>query len=416
MIESQAQSRPLSTAALLTSALLVSLGAAVGQGFARFGYALLLTPMRDSLHWTYAQAGLINSANALGYLFGSLAVGPFVARWGAPRIVRLSLLAVSCSLITTGLLDGFGWLMLSRIVSGAAAGLLFIAGVSVVMTLAPAGRSDLPIGVYYGGPGIGIALSGLLVPVALGALAWNWRAVWIALGVLGLLIQLLVEVPLRAARAAQPPRGRASNQRLVVWDDFVRIWPALLAYTLYGLGYIGYMTFVVAFLRSINVAPGLVQLFWVLLGVCAAATGFLWRPLIRSLQPRHALFAVLATLAIGAVLPVLVTRTWSFMLSAILFGGTFLSVVTIVTLQVRAALPPTRWVAMVGNATSLFALGQLIGPTVTGLVADLHSGLALGLLGSAAVLALGAAIALFRPPLSLAEGTDREPGAARAER
>lgn len=103
----------VSNRALLINAFLVSLGAAVGQGFARFGYALLLTPMRGSLGWNYAQAGSMNSANALGYLVGSIAVGPVVARWGAARVIRLSLLAVGCSLVTTGLSDDFRLLFLS---------------------------------------------------------------------------------------------------------------------------------------------------------------------------------------------------------------------------------------------------------------------------------------------------------------
>jgi MFS family permease len=185
--------------ALLASALLVSLGAAVGQGFARFGYALLLPAMQQHLGWTYAQAGLVNSANALGYLCGALAVGPCVARWGAPRVVRLSLLAVSLSLIATGWSNAFWLLLAARAVAGAGAGLMFIGGVAVVLALDNTHRSDLPVGVYYAGPGIGIVVSGLIVPWLLGALGWDWRAVWVALGVLGLLAQIVIEPPLRAA-------------------------------------------------------------------------------------------------------------------------------------------------------------------------------------------------------------------------
>jgi predicted MFS family arabinose efflux permease len=70
--------------ALLGSALLISLGAAVGHGFARFGYALLLPPMQHSLGWTYAQAGVVNSANALGYLAARWRLAP-VSRAGVRR-------------------------------------------------------------------------------------------------------------------------------------------------------------------------------------------------------------------------------------------------------------------------------------------------------------------------------------------
>ena len=397
MVPSSSQSIVRSQQALLGSALLVSLGAAVGQGFARFGYALLLPPMQQSLGWTYAQAGLVNSANALGYLGGALAVGPFVARWGAPRVVRFSLLAVSLSLIATGWFSAYWILLLARIVAGAGAGLMFIGGVAVVLALDTSQRSDLPVGVYYAGPGIGIAISGVLVPGMLGAFGWDWRAVWIALGVLGMLLQAAVEPPLR--RAARLPRASmpatAVRTRLM-FGDYLRLWPALLAYTLFGLGYIGYMTFVVAYLRATNVDPAIVQGFWVLLGVCAALCGFTWRPALRSLAPHHALSCILLALSVGAGLPVLFGELWSFALSAVLFGSSFLAVVTAITVEVRRTLPAERWTTVMGNATALFALGQLIGPTLTGLLADTSGGLALGLRGSAALLGVAAAIALIK--------------------
>jgi MFS family permease len=398
VVKSSVQSIARSQRALLASALLVSLGAAVGQGFGRFGYALLLPPMQHSLGWTYAQAGVVNSANALGYLCGALAVGPCVARWGAPRVVRLSLLAVSLSLIATGWFTAFWLLLLARVVAGVGAGLMFIGGVAVVLALDASHRSDLPVGVYYAGPGIGIAISGLVVPWLLGALAWDWRAVWVALGALGLLSQILVEPPLRLAEHAVRLKASASKpHRQLILRDYLRLWPAMLAYGLFGLGYIGYMTFVVAFMRAANVAPVVVQGFWVLLGICAALCGYTWRPVLRRLAPRYALCCILVALSVGAGLPVAATELWSFALSAVLFGSSVMAVVTAITAQVRLTLPAERWTMIMGNATALFALGQLLGPTLTGIIADTSGGLALGLRGSAVLLGVAAAIALIKP-------------------
>jgi len=392
------QSIQRSRRALLGSALLLSLGAAVGQGFARFGYALLLPPMQHSLGWTYAQAGVVNSANALGYLFGALSVGPCVARWGARWVVRLSLLAVSLSLIASGWLTVYWLLLLARLVAGVGAGLMLIGGVAVVLELDASHHSDLPVGVYYAGPGIGIAISGLLVPYLLGALGWEWRAVWVALGTLGLLSQALLELPLRQAkRTSRLSTSASAPQPQLVLRDYLRLWPPLLAYALFGLGYIGYMTFVVAFLRTENVAPLIIQGFWVLLGVCAALCGFSWRPVLRRLAPHHALGCILLALSVGAGLPVLVSEPWSFALSAVLFGSSFLAVVTAITVQVRQVLPAERWTTVMGNATALFALGQLLGPTLTGVIADTDGGLSLGLRGSAALLGVAALIALIKP-------------------
>jgi predicted MFS family arabinose efflux permease len=395
---SETTSSAPSVAEMVRAALLISLGAAVGQGFGRFAYALLLNPMRSDLGWNYAQSGLINSANALGYLGGALAVGPVVARWGAPRVLRVSLLGVSLSLAGTGLLHSYLALLLLRIVAGFGAGLIFVGGAAALLQIDSSHRSDLPLSVYFAGPGIGITISGLFVPLALGApLHWDWRAVWVAMGVLGLVALTLIEPPLRRAARTTPHTPAPAGRSLFVARDYLRLWPAMTAYAVYGLGYIGYMTFVVAFLQSMQVAPIVVQGFWVLVGVAAALTGFLWQPSLRRLTPQRTMALILLALTVGALLPILATNIWSFALSAVLFGGSFLAVVTAVTRQVRQTLPPARWTAVMGNATALFAIGQLVGPTLTGAIADRQGGLALGLLCSGALLGIATLVALLGP-------------------
>ena len=71
------------------AALALALAAAVSLGMARFSYALLLGPMRADLHWTYFTAGLMNTANACGYLVGALLMAPLLRRCDA-RAAMLS--------------------------------------------------------------------------------------------------------------------------------------------------------------------------------------------------------------------------------------------------------------------------------------------------------------------------------------
>ena len=72
---------PPSERSLLGLALALSLAAAVSLGITRFAYGLLLPPMRADLQWSYALAGAMNTANALGYLAGALLT---------PRLLRLA--------------------------------------------------------------------------------------------------------------------------------------------------------------------------------------------------------------------------------------------------------------------------------------------------------------------------------------
>ena len=79
------------------------MGPAVGLGLGRFAYALLLPAMRLDLGWSYAAAGAMNTANAVGYLIGALAAAPIAAQFGDKRGFVLGLLLATASLFATGL-------------------------------------------------------------------------------------------------------------------------------------------------------------------------------------------------------------------------------------------------------------------------------------------------------------------------
>lgn len=77
----------------------------------------------------------------------------------------------------------------------------------------------------------------------------------------------------------------------------------------------------------------------------------------------------------------------------------FLSVVASTTAFVRHNLPPAQWARGIGAFTVCFALGQIVGPVVVGLISDGAGGLARGLVFSAVALALGALFAWRQRPL-----------------
>jgi MFS family permease len=88
------------------------------------------------------------------------------------------------------------------------------------------------------------------------------------------------------------------------------------------------------------------------------------------------------------------------LVSGLLFGGVFLSLVASTTALVRHNLPPAQWAAGISAFTIVFAAGQIVGPTVVGWIADGPGGLARGLLFSAAALAIGALLAWRQRPLA----------------
>jgi len=376
---------------LVTRALVLSLGPAVALGLARFNYALLLPAMRSSLEWTYAQAGSMNTANALGYLMGALLAALLATRVGIARCFWVSLLLTGLSLFGAGMTDDFTTLLLLRSLAGLSGAVTFVTGATLASHLASGGQSGLVLGLYFGGVGIGIFLAGLGLPQLLERDAELWRQVWIGMGVLAL---LTVSVARRVALTIPTPFKQSANAERRRFPIY--LLPSLIAYFLFGLGYISYMTFVIAFLRSSGVAAWALSGFWLLLGSSTFVSAFVWRRLLDKAKDGHALAVVLVVVTSGAVLPLFSTSLLGVLLSALLFGGAFLSVVSAVTNIVRRSLPAYAWAGGIALFTVFFSVGQTLGPLISGVLADRTHSLTGGFTLSAMFLFVAALLALFQ--------------------
>ncbi|PNY83028.1 MFS transporter [Deinococcus koreensis] len=379
--------------------LALSLGGAVALGFARFAYALLLPVMRADLGWSFTLSGAMNAANALGYLLGALSATTLIGRAGLRRVFQAGMGLTALSLLACAATPSSVPLLLLRLLAGVGGALVFISGGGLAALAARAHpqRSATLLGVFYGGSGIGILLTAALLPPLLEV---GWRGAWVALGLasvacLLLTLRTLGRLPERGQAA--PAGHTRESLRPLRW--------AFAAYACFGVGYIAYMTFIVAFLRAAG-AGGLVTVFWALLGACVVLSAFVWGPLAARAPGARAMSAQMLTLALGAVLPLLSTHPAALLLSGTLFGLSFLAVVTFTTILTRRALPEHAWARGIAAFTIIFALGQVGGPLLTGLLADSAGGLRLGLGVSAGVLLLGAGLALAQrsaaPSLSAA--------------
>lgn len=389
----------------LALAAALSLGAAVSLGITRFAYGLLLPPMRADLHWTYTLAGAMNTANALGYLLGALATPRLLQRVGPSRLAVGGSLLATVFMALSGFFTEAAALLVQRVLAGIASAFLFIAGGLLAARLGSMQprRAGLLLGLYYGGTGLGIVASALLVPAVLAAAqaqahAWSWA--WWALAAacaLGTLVLAWPTSVLARIAAAQPAAGAtAAASRDFRWRDF---GPGLAGYAMFGVGYIGYMTFVIALLREQSVAPQKVTLFYAALGLAVIASSRIWAGLLDRFREGQPLALLNALLGVATLVPAL-TAAWPLVLaSGLLFGAVFLSVVASTTALVRHNLPPAQWAAGISAFTIVFAAGQIAGPTVVGWIADGSGGLARGLVFSAGALWLGALLAWRQPAL-----------------
>jgi predicted MFS family arabinose efflux permease len=378
----------------LATAAALALGAAVSLGLARFAYALLLPPMRADLGWSYTTAGAMNTLNAAGYLIGALALPRALAHIDARRLFLGGCLGTVLTLALHGVVAGNAALYLLRLLSGVTSAATFATGGLLAARIGGT-RPGMVLGLYYGGTGVGIVASALLVPpLAARAVPHAWQGAWWTLAAAALLATLVVASATRALAA--PPLAGVQREP-VRWAAFGF---GLAGYGCFGLGYIGYMTFIVSLLREQQVPQPQIVAFYVLLGLAVVASSWLWAGLLQRWRGGGPLALLNALLALATLLPVLSTHPLAVFGSGALFGAVFLSVVASTTAFVRHNLPPAAWPAGIAAYTIVFAAGQIVGPTFTGWIADGSGGLARGLVVSVLLLAVGALLAALQRPLS----------------
>jgi len=379
----------------LPLAFALALAAAVSLGLARFSYALLLPTMRAELHWSYFTAGAMNTANAAGYLAGALLAPRWFARHDALRVLVTGGLATAAILVAHAFAPSDAALFALRTLAGAGSAATFVGGGLLATRLsARAPHPGLVVGLYYGGTGLGILAATVLVPPL------PWRGAWIALGALSLACTLVTWGVTRASPdLVETGAGAATAARVrVPWAPMAML---LIGYLLFGLGYIGYMTFIVTLLREQGIPPGWIAAFYGLLGAGVVASSWIWAGLLHRARGGWALALLNAILAVATLLPVVSGQPVVVALSCLLFGCTFLSVVASTTAFVRHNLPPAAWAPGIGAFTIVFALGQILGPSLLGHLADGPGGLRRGFLCSAIVLVLGALCGSRQRPLTV---------------
>jgi predicted MFS family arabinose efflux permease len=361
---------------------------AAANGLGRFGYGLVLPAMQHALGWSAFAAGSVGAANTAGYLLGALSADRVIARLGTRRSVLGGLLVATAAVAGCATTGRLPMVLALRLVNGVAAAVAFVAGAVVVVRLAdrePPGVAGRWLGLYFAGPGLGIALSAVTVS------GGDWRRAWLELAGASAVALGVGAVALRSAPAGPGPRRDRAT-----WD--ARAVAAVTAsYGIFGAGYIAFMTFVVAYLRAgRHTSTASITTFWFVLGAGGVLVGVALMARLGQARGGRGVALLTALTAAGSALP-LVSGAPPVLLPAALLFGCFFSVSAAATAAVRARLPAEQWPAAIAGITAAFGLGQCLGPLLSGALSDGASGLRVGLLTGTALLVASAACALLQP-------------------
>jgi predicted MFS family arabinose efflux permease len=353
---------------------------ATALGIDRFVYTPILPLMARETGLTTAQAGLLASANFLGYLLGALAAGKSDLP-GSRRIWLVATLAVSAA--STGamaLASSLPEFLIVRLVGGFGGAFAIVIAISLVVErLTADGRSYLLV-VHFGGVGLGIAVSAALVSGWL-AIDSGWRLLWIAASAISLSFTAMV-----AGLISQEPTGRqavAARSSAGVRPGF---WALIIANALSSFGYVITATFLVAMVRQSAELKPLESWIWILFGVATAPSVALWTWVRSRIGLARALSLAYLIEAAGVALSVLWTTEVGMIIATVFIGATFIANTALGMMAARVlSQGDTR--RPVAIMTAAFGVGQIAGPTFAGVLHDV--------LGSFLVPSLIAAVGLL---------------------
>ncbi len=324
----------------------------VGIGLARFAYTPLIPALIEARWFSPADVVYLGAANLAGYLAGALCARPMAARVPAPTVLRaMMLLACACAFACAMPLSVL-WFFVWRFASGISGGVLMVLAASTVMPHVPPSRQGLAGGVIFTGVGLGIVLSGTLVPLLL---EFGLVETWLALGALSLLLTLVSwsgwpsAPPVTAAPAAQPR-----------WKPSRLLKALYVEYALVAAGLVPHMVFLVDYVvRGLGQSLEAGAVFWVLFGLGAMVgpvlAGHIGDRIGFGLALRWS-FLVQAA-AVGWL--AFAGDSVALIVSSFVIGAFVPGVVPLVLGRVRELTPPGgAQTAAWSLATAAFALGQ----------------------------------------------------------
>lgn len=383
----------MKTVSPLRLALAGMVAMAVAMGIGRFVYTPILPGMMEELGLSPADAGWIASANYLGYLVGAFAAAGNWAH-GRERMLMFSGLAASTVLAA---LMGFGETMAAflgiRFLAGLASAFVMVFTSSIVFShLVAAGRNDLQA-LHFGGVGLGIAASSALMAVLV-TLRTSWAAGWFwsgAISAWGLAIVAML------AGATFTINGADGREPALPKDR--PLLKMIVAYGLFGFGYVVTATFLVAIVRQGGGGRVFEATVWMVTGFAGFPSVWLWQKVAarRGLYATYALACLVEVVGVAA--SVIVGGHAGPLLAGVLLGGTFIAL-TALGLQTARQLVPLAPRRIFAVMTASFGLGQIIGPIAAGLLAQASGNYVSASIMAAAVLLVSGTIAWSAAPKS----------------
>ena len=356
----------------------------IAMGIGRFAYTPILPLMQEALTFTDAVAGYLASSNYAGYFAGAILAGVLPLKKHRTFYLRISL---AVSIITTymmGLTHSYTLMLSIRFIAGVSSAFIFVLASSIILDkLAIVGKTNW-VGYFYSGVGFGIFFSTLFIPSFKDL--FMWEGVWIGLAIISGILTIFIWFWLNDSPNSNVKKDK---QMITIQAPPLKWLPWLIiAYGLEGLGYIVTGTFIVSIAEKTSIFSIDPAIVWMVVGLGAIPSCIVWSTLAKKCGFVKSLVISMILQSIGIALPAFWLTQSSLMISALLFGATFMGITTLTT-TLALQMSPSNSSRIIGYLTAIYAAGQMIGPTIAGILLSYTQSFNSALVGAASVVFIG---------------------------
>ncbi len=337
--------------------------------------------MGQELLLGYDHMGFISTGNFIGYLFAVICSSRLLARFGYRKVITAGICLVGISIIFIGRANSFPAILIAFFITGIGSGAANVPVMSLISHWFNSSLRGRAAGFVVSGSGIGIMLTGLLVPYVNNHMGPSgWRLNWMLLGGLSLLIACICWFIIRnqPADVGAKPLGvnnrkqQNFNQETTTAQEHKKTLLHLSAiYFLFGFTYVIYVTFVVTTLTSdYGFSETIAGRFWFWFGLIGICSGPLFGSLSDKIGRAKTLLLVFSLQALAHLLLAINPGSYGIYVSIFLFGICAWSVPSIMAAAVGDYMGPAKAASAFGFITLLFGVGQISGPALAGILAE----------------------------------------------
>ncbi|MES3708726.1 YbfB/YjiJ family MFS transporter [Pseudomonas putida] len=361
-------------------------------GLARFSYTPLLPIMNKEAGLSLLAGGWLATFNYTGYILGALIAASLSELSVKYRLYKLCLIVSVASTAAMGMTtDLILWSVL-RFISGltSVAGMLFASGLIMNWLIRKGMKQEL--GLHFAGLGLGIAVSGVAVILMADYLDWAQQWYWMATIALLFFAPAWLWMPQPATVHRHPViAAKKADRPSPSWMKIL-----ILFYFCTGFGYAIGATFIVAILGKFEYFSQAGSLVWILVGAAAMPASFLWDKIARASSTVTALIVANVLETVAILIPRFTDDTSLNVIGAVLFGSTFVGIVSLTLALAGRSFPENPAKAM-AKLTISNGVAQIIAPAAGGYLATRYGSYSDSLVATGVIMTLGTLLLFMLP-------------------